>query len=143
MHALVSSGFSLLYNSPDTDTTKSRRTGGGKPCSSSLKMRSRQNLRSTWPTISLSLFGSGFLLGPLIDGLHSRVHLVVYQNGSFNIGPLHSNIWVNFVFLSTVFVAVHSFLVLFSGNYRLADDVARFPFCLVHFTALLGCFNFT
>ena len=99
MYALVSPGFSLLYNSPEANTAKSRRFlgRGVKPCSS-MRKQSRQNLRNTWPTISLSLFGSGFLLGPLIDGLHSRVHLVVYQNGSFNIGPLHSNVWVSFVF---------------------------------------------
>lgn len=63
-------------------------------CSSKRK-QSRPTLTKTWPLISLYLFGSGFFLGPLIDGIHSGVNLVVYQNGSVDIGPLHTNIWVN------------------------------------------------
>ncbi|KAL9435492.1 hypothetical protein AB3S75_021714 [Citrus x aurantiifolia] len=58
------------------------------------RKQNRQSLSKTWPSISLALFSAGFFLGPVIDGLHSRVNLVVYENGSINVGPLHTNIWV-------------------------------------------------
>ncbi|KAG5514109.1 hypothetical protein RHGRI_035493 [Rhododendron griersonianum] len=65
-------------------------------CSSKRK-QSRPSLTKTWPLISLYLFGSGFFLGPLIDGIHSGVNLVVYQNGSVDIGPLHTDIWIRLI----------------------------------------------
>ncbi|XP_011040850.1 PREDICTED: uncharacterized protein LOC105136996 isoform X2 [Populus euphratica] len=92
MQGLISlrSSPCFLHSCPRSSNTKHLVS---KPhCS--LRKRSTSSLRSTLPSISLSLFGSGFFLGPLIDGLHSRVNLVVYQNGSIDIGPLHTNIWV-------------------------------------------------
>ncbi|CAI8603681.1 unnamed protein product [Vicia faba] len=59
-----------------------------------VKQQSQASIRTSWPSVSLSLFGAGFIFGPLLDGLHSRVELVVYKSGSIDIGPLHTNIWV-------------------------------------------------
>ncbi|KAK6145789.1 hypothetical protein DH2020_019658 [Rehmannia glutinosa] len=82
-------GFPLLHKS-----SHQLKKIASRPICSVGKQTKISRLSKTWPTLSLSLFASGFFLGPLIDGLHSRVNLVVYQNGAIDIGPLHTNIWV-------------------------------------------------
>nr|CAD1840084.1 unnamed protein product [Ananas comosus var. bracteatus] len=65
-----------------------------KPLCSSLSKERRKGTKFKWLSISFSLFGSGFFLGPLLDGLHSRVNLQVYRNWAVDIGPLRTNILV-------------------------------------------------
>lgn len=99
MHALALVSGSRCLPSPSPTpflhaNAKSRSYSSRPFCRCSVRKQNRQSLSKTWPSISLALFSAGFFLGPLIDGLHSRVNLVVYENGSINFGPLHTNIWV-------------------------------------------------
>ncbi|KAK7344361.1 hypothetical protein VNO77_13881 [Canavalia gladiata] len=89
-------GYSLCRHSYPLHRNRIRKPSLLKPrCAQ--RQQSRKTLTTSWPSLSLTLFGTGFFFGPLLDGLHSRVNLVVYDSGSIDIGPLHTNIWVPFL----------------------------------------------
>ncbi|KAI3773221.1 hypothetical protein L6452_04426 [Arctium lappa] len=85
MNVLVGSSFRFRSHPPINPITHTRRKPFHVSCCQNRKL---------WPSLSVCLFGCGFLVGPVIDGIHSRVNLVVYENGAIDIGPLHTNIWV-------------------------------------------------
>ncbi|KAK9161779.1 hypothetical protein Syun_008120 [Stephania yunnanensis] len=93
----MQSHFALSFSSftplnPLHKTTKSHKIPCKQICC--LREEKKTSLKSSWPSISSCLFGSGFLLGTLLDGIHSRVNLQICQNGSVDVGPIHTNMWV-------------------------------------------------
>ncbi|KAH7432757.1 hypothetical protein KP509_07G038300 [Ceratopteris richardii] len=54
----------------------------------------RLSFPGKWPSISIALSSVGFFLGPLLDGIHSNVQLLVYDDWAINIGSLKTNIVV-------------------------------------------------
>ncbi len=63
-----------------------------------------------WRKVGLYLFGFGFVLGPPLDTIHSRVELQIYDMGALDIAGLHTDIWVR-VFHSWPCVRPFNFLI--------------------------------
>lgn len=116
-----------------------------KPHCANKQQQSQASVKTSlpWIPLSLSLFGTGFLFGPLLDGLHSRVDLVVYKSGSIDIGPLHTDIWVCVLstsFSSTFFNAFNLHTTIHNNTISI-PAFHRFLSCWGCFTAPLVCFN--
>lgn len=105
------------------------------------KQHNPTTLTTSWPLVSLSLFGTGFFLGPLLDALHSRVNLVVYKSGSIHLGPLHTNIWV--CFNTSILCTLVSKISICACNFICLLQIYRFLSCWGYFIVLLVCFNST
>ncbi len=63
-----------------------------------------------WRKVGLYLFGFGFVLGPPLDAIHSRVELQIYDRGALDIAGLHTDIWVR-VFHPWPCVSPFNFLI--------------------------------
>jgi hypothetical protein len=66
-----------------------------KPSESNGEIAAEANaVLEGWRKVGLYLFGFGFVLGPPLDTIHSRVELQIYDMGALDIAGLHTDIWV-------------------------------------------------
>ncbi|CAK9198995.1 unnamed protein product [Sphagnum troendelagicum] len=87
-----------------------------KPSESNGEIAAEANaVLEGWRKVGLYLFGFGFVLGPPLDTIHSRVELQIYDMGALDIAGLHTDIWV-FPMLG-VFYSVVGLLQLVLDNW--------------------------
>ena len=71
------------------------------------------------PLFLSATFAAGAVLGPSLDGIHGRVHLLTYDSGQFDLGDVESSGWV-VLLLGTFYAVIGSLHVL--GDLWLNSD---------------------
>mmetsp|Transcript_14465 Transcript_14465/g.27799 ORF Transcript_14465/g.27799 Transcript_14465/m.27799 type:complete len:286 (-) Transcript_14465:95-952(-) len=114
----------------------SRQTRGVVVASSTRNFGSeRGNIK--WYALFGSLGVAGAVLGPAMDGFHSRVGLLIYDKGAITVGTLHTSFWVPLL-LSIYYISLGG-LHLLIDRYQGAEPVSfpRMALCFGTTTALL------
>ncbi|GMH33119.1 hypothetical protein BSKO_00953 [Bryopsis sp. KO-2023] len=72
------------------------KNGKARPMHMQATSDSRVDASPQWPKFLATLFATGAIAGPLLDGIHSRVHLQTYRSLPIDIDALdfHTSLWV-------------------------------------------------
>ena len=111
----------LCYNFKIRDD---RDTGGSvSSCQYCKKIRlfirlvmQEKHWKTKMPWFLVSLFAAGAVLGPALDGIHGRFHLLTYDSAQFYLGGVQSSGWVALLLGS--FYAVIGSLHIFGDHWQ-------------------------
>lgn len=82
-----------------------------------LESASRSKLTGVLASLALT----GASTGTYLDGIHSRVNLLVYDSAPFAVGGLQTSVWVP-PLLATFYVALGSLVLFLDGRMAAGGD---------------------